>query len=224
MCSFVTCTYRTNMDRTWITKPQGTREYNNGCREFVKFAVSNCRTTNGKIRCPCKMCWNNRLHSPDYVLEHLTASKGMMTSYINWWHHGQTTPYNPDVAIRSNHPATNAAGGTVEVQKRLATCTQCCVMHSACMKLDKRIVGLQVALRSTTTCLKRRRSHCMRALNIVMWCFKCTRKCTNRLQYSVCKCEVESTGKWSNIGVLFNQPHFNLVSKVWGLIQEQKTK
>jgi hypothetical protein len=41
-----------------------------------------------------------------------------------------------------------------------------------------------------------------------------TRKCTNRLQYSVCKCEVESTGKWSNIGVLLNQPHFNLVPKV----------
>jgi len=41
-----------------------------------------------------------------------------------------------------------------------------------------------------------------------------TRKCTNRLQYSVCKYEVESTGKWSNIGVLFNQLHFNLVPKV----------
>jgi G3E family GTPase len=41
-----------------------------------------------------------------------------------------------------------------------------------------------------------------------------TRKRTNRLQYSVCKCEVESTGKWSNVGVLFNQSHFNLVPKV----------
>jgi hypothetical protein len=51
-----------------------------------------------------------------------------------------------------------------------------------------------------------------------------TRKRTNRLQYIVCKCEVESTRKWSNIGVLFNQPHFNLVPKVWGLIQEQKIK
>jgi hypothetical protein len=38
----------------------------------------------------------------------------MMTSYINWWHHGQTTPYNPDTAIQSNHPATNAAGGSTE--------------------------------------------------------------------------------------------------------------
>jgi hypothetical protein len=49
-----------------------------------------------------------------------------------------------------------------------------------------------------------------------------TRKRTNRLQYSVCKCEVESTGKWSSIGVLFNQPHFNLVPK--GLRIDSRTK
>jgi hypothetical protein len=54
----------------------------------------------------------------------------------------------------------------------------------------------------------------------VMCVFMSTRKCTNRLQYSVCKCDVESTGKWSNVSVLFNQPHFNLVPKVGGLIQE----
>jgi hypothetical protein len=52
----------------------------------------------------------------------------------------------------------------------------------------------------------------------VWWTLMCvlmsTRKRTNRLQCSVCKCEVESTGKWSNIGVLFNQTHFNLVPKV----------
>jgi len=49
---------------------------------------------------------------------------------------------------------------------------------------------------------------------VLMCVLNSTRKRTNRLQYSVCKCEVDSTGKWSNIGVLFNQPHFNLVSKV----------
>jgi len=102
------------MDKTWITKPRGTREYNNGCREFVEFAVRNCRTTDGKIRCPCKMCQNNHLHSLDYVLEHLIAGRGMMTSYINWWHHGQMTPYNPDAAIRLNHPATDVAAGRTE--------------------------------------------------------------------------------------------------------------
>jgi hypothetical protein len=78
----------------------------------VGLAVSNCRTIDGKIRCPCKMCQNNRLHSPDY--EHLIAGRGMMTSYINWWHHGQMKPYNPDATIRSNHSATNAVGGSTE--------------------------------------------------------------------------------------------------------------
>jgi hypothetical protein len=44
--------------------------------------------------------------------------------------------------------------------------------------------------------------------NLISWSLMCvlnsTCKRTNRLQYSVCKCEVESTGKWSNIGVLLN--------------------
>jgi hypothetical protein len=58
---------------------------------------------------------------------------------------------------------------------------------------------------------------------LVMCVLNSTRKRTNRLQYSVCKCEVESTGKWSNIGILLNQPHFNLVPKVWEMIEQQKT-
>jgi hypothetical protein len=52
------------------------------------------------------------------------------------------------------------------------------------------------------------------ARSALMCVLNSTRKRTNRLQYSVCKCEVKSTGKWSNISVLFNQPHFNLVPKV----------
>jgi hypothetical protein len=44
----------------------------------------------------------------------LIAGRGMMTSYVNWWRHGQTTPYNPDVAIQSNHPAIDAAGGSTK--------------------------------------------------------------------------------------------------------------
>jgi len=51
---------------------------------------------------------------------------------------------------------------------------------------------------------------------------KSTRKRMNRLQYSVCKCEVESTGKWSTINVLLNQPHSNLVPRVLGLNMHQR--
>jgi hypothetical protein len=39
---------------------------------------------------------------------------------------------------------------------------------------------------------------------MVMCVLMSTRKRTSRLQYSVCKCDVEFTGKWSNVGVLFN--------------------
>ncbi|XP_059453485.1 uncharacterized protein LOC132184021 [Corylus avellana] len=42
------------MDKSWMTKSRGTREYRDGCRLFVEFAVSNCRTPNGFIYCPCK--------------------------------------------------------------------------------------------------------------------------------------------------------------------------
>jgi hypothetical protein len=44
-------------------------------------------------------------------------------------------------------------------------------------------------------------------------CFECS-SARIILQYSVCKCEVESTEKWSKISVLLNQPHSNLVPRV----------
>ncbi|XP_062165003.1 uncharacterized protein LOC133871592 [Alnus glutinosa] len=103
------------MDRSWITKTRGTREYNNGCNAFVAFAVRNCKTPDGKIRCPCKVCRNNRHHSPDIVLEHLTAGRGIMVSYRNWFLHGETTVYNPDAASSSNlHPTDVASANSVE--------------------------------------------------------------------------------------------------------------
>jgi hypothetical protein len=103
------------MDRSWITKTRGTREYNDGCNAFVAFAVRNCKTPDGKIRCPCKVYWNNHRHSPDIVLEHLTAGRGIMVSYRNWFLHGETTMYNPDAASSSNlHPTAVASADNTE--------------------------------------------------------------------------------------------------------------
>jgi hypothetical protein len=56
---------------------RGTTQYNNGCRAFVEFFVSNCTAADGKIYCLCKYCQNNQCHSPDYVLTHLTGGRGM---------------------------------------------------------------------------------------------------------------------------------------------------
>jgi hypothetical protein len=75
------------MDKTWMTKSRGMREYSDGCRLFVDFIVSNYRIPNGNIHCSCKSCQNNQCHLPGVVLAHLTGAKGIMTTYTTWfWH------------------------------------------------------------------------------------------------------------------------------------------
>jgi hypothetical protein len=69
---------------------RGTTQYNNRCRAFVAFAVSNCTAVDGKIYCPCKYCRNNQRHTPDYVLAHLTGGRGMNPGYNLWYMHGET--------------------------------------------------------------------------------------------------------------------------------------
>jgi hypothetical protein len=70
---------------------RGTTQYNDGCRAFVTFAVSNCTAVDGKIYCPCKYCRNNQRHTPDYVLAHLTGGRGMNSGYNLWYMHSETT-------------------------------------------------------------------------------------------------------------------------------------
>jgi hypothetical protein len=51
-CYYFVLYVEKKMDKTWMTKSRGTREYRDGCRLFVGFAVSNCRIPNGNIHCP----------------------------------------------------------------------------------------------------------------------------------------------------------------------------
>ncbi|XP_062157848.1 uncharacterized protein LOC133865452 [Alnus glutinosa] len=108
------------MDKSWMSAPRGTTQYNDGCRAFVAFAVRNCRAADGKIYCPCKYCRNNQRHPPDYVLAHLTGGKGMSTGYGYWYMHGETT-LNPAAPVRGHdHPSVTdtAARGIEHVEVR----------------------------------------------------------------------------------------------------------
>jgi hypothetical protein len=102
------------MDKSWMTKYRGKREYRDGCRSFVDFAVSNCRIPDGNIHCPCKSCRNNQRHLPDVVLAHLTRGKGIMTTYTTWFWHGEKQVRGPTAGSYSNRPATDAIGGSIE--------------------------------------------------------------------------------------------------------------
>jgi len=94
---------------------RGTTQYNDGCRAFVVFAVSNCTAVDGKIYYPCKYCRNNQRHTPDYVLAHLTGGRGMNPVYNLWYMHDETTTGS---AIRgqcsSHHSGTDSAACSTE--------------------------------------------------------------------------------------------------------------
>jgi hypothetical protein len=93
---------------------RGTTQYNDGCRAFVEFAISNCTTADGKIYYPCKYCRNNQRHFPDYVLAHLTGGMGMSLGYILWYMHCETAISGPVPGWYSNPVATNAMAGSIE--------------------------------------------------------------------------------------------------------------
>jgi hypothetical protein len=97
---------------------RGTTQYNNGCRTFVEFAVCNCTAADGKIYCPCKYCGNNQQHAPDYVLAHLTGSRGMTSGYSLWYMHGETIQGSVVPGRCPSYPSVmdSAAGSTEQVE------------------------------------------------------------------------------------------------------------
>jgi hypothetical protein len=93
---------------------KGMTQYNDGCRAFLAFAVSNCTATDSKIYYPCKSCRNNQRHPPDYVLAHLTEGRGMSPRYILWYMHGKTRISGPVPGRYSNHVAADATARSTE--------------------------------------------------------------------------------------------------------------
>jgi hypothetical protein len=105
-----------------------TTQYNDGCKAFVAFAISNCTTANGKIYCPCKSCRNNQRYPQDYVLSHLTKGRGMTSGYILWYIHGERRISGPVPGRYSNPVVIDArleAQNRVKAQNMVATCMPC---------------------------------------------------------------------------------------------------
>ncbi|XP_059448234.1 uncharacterized protein LOC132179516 [Corylus avellana] len=103
------------MDKSWMTKSRGTREYRDGCRSFVDYAIRNCTIPDGLIYCPCKACRLSQRHLPGVVLAHLTGGKGIITTYKDWIYHGERPVRGQLEGSNSNCPATYA-GPTQDTQ------------------------------------------------------------------------------------------------------------
>jgi len=102
------------MDKSWMSSRRDTTQYNDGCRAFIAFAISNCTAVDDKIYCPCRYCRNKQRHSPDYVLAHLTGCRGMTLGYNFWYMHGETTISRSVLGQCSRQVATDSAVGSTE--------------------------------------------------------------------------------------------------------------
>jgi hypothetical protein len=113
-----------NMDKSWMTKPRISKEYIDGCRSFVDFAVLNCRTPDGLIYCPCKACCLNKRHNLALVFDHLTRGKGMSPQYKEWIYHGeppvrtQVEETNLPRSAVDAGPSTEDMGGNMQAMLR----------------------------------------------------------------------------------------------------------
>jgi hypothetical protein len=105
---------QTIMDKSRMSARKGTTQYNDKCRAFVEFPVSNCTAANGKIYCTCKYCRNNQRHSTYYVFAHLTGGMRMSPGYILWYMHSETEISGPVPGRYSNPVATDATAGSTE--------------------------------------------------------------------------------------------------------------
>jgi hypothetical protein len=76
------------MDKSWMKKFRGSREYINGVKEFVSFAISNSKTKEF-IVCLYKKCSLRKKLRPEEVYDHLTGGSGMLEGYTNWVCHGE---------------------------------------------------------------------------------------------------------------------------------------
>ncbi|XP_050258987.1 uncharacterized protein LOC126703983 [Quercus robur] len=88
------------MDKSWMKKQRGSREYIEGVLKFVEFASKHA--SDGKIFCPCTKCVNMNLVLPGVAREHLW-SKGMLQNYTLWKWHGESAAVPTATECGSSH-------------------------------------------------------------------------------------------------------------------------
>ena len=75
------------MDKSWMDKRRGSREYFEGVNQFMEFA--SLSRHNGKILHPCAKCVNLILQPLNVACDYCWAS-GMLKNYKVWKFHGES--------------------------------------------------------------------------------------------------------------------------------------
>ena len=88
------------MDKSWMDKRRGSREYFEGVNQFMEFASPSAR--DGKILCPCVKCVNLILQPLNVARDHCWSS-GMLKTYKVWKFHRESAAATPATQCGSSH-------------------------------------------------------------------------------------------------------------------------
>ncbi|KAK7349692.1 hypothetical protein VNO77_07266 [Canavalia gladiata] len=86
------------MDKSWIRMPRNSPGYEEGVKEFIKFAFEHS-AIDGKILCPCVHCNCRKRQTSNEVYDHLIC-KAFPQGYTFWFLHGESLANeNPNPVI-----------------------------------------------------------------------------------------------------------------------------
>ncbi|XP_014516924.1 uncharacterized protein LOC106774413 [Vigna radiata var. radiata] len=88
------------MDRKWMFASRLSKEYEDGVKEFCRFAVEHAENPS-RIICPCLKCCYSRVMSVDELEEHLICN-GIDKSYSCWTRHGENRKNHIDKDFHDN--------------------------------------------------------------------------------------------------------------------------
>ncbi|WVZ15897.1 hypothetical protein V8G54_013463 [Vigna mungo] len=88
------------MDRKWMFANRLSKEYEDGVKEFCRFAVEHAENPS-RIICPCLKCCYSRVMSADELEEHLICN-GIDKSYSCWTRHGENRKNHIDKDFHDN--------------------------------------------------------------------------------------------------------------------------
>jgi hypothetical protein len=94
VCVYIYLQRSEDMDKSWMRKWRGSKEYMDGVKEFMIFSAANSKTK-GFIVCPCKKCCLGMTLREDVVYDHLTSGAGILEGYTEWIIHRKQI--NPSV-------------------------------------------------------------------------------------------------------------------------------
>jgi len=76
-----------NIDRKWMFASRLSKEYEDGVKEFCRFAVKHAKNRS-RIICPCFKCYHLRVVNTNELEAHLVCNE-IDKSYSCWTKHGE---------------------------------------------------------------------------------------------------------------------------------------